>query len=133
MGERELRTVVDCHCLAAHIGFPCVGAAFTAASGFLLPAERSADFGSTGPQVYICYAAVAANNRQELFSFTQVGGENRGAQALRDCIVESYCFLQYFRINLELSPFYYCYSIVQIFPKFQNHFTIKTSHLQEII
>ena len=93
LGQRKLRTVVDGDRLAAHISFPCVAAAFTAAAGFFLPAERSADFGAAGPKINICDAAVAAGRREELFGFTQVGGKNRRAQTLRHGIVECDGFL----------------------------------------
>jgi len=68
--------------LPPHIVLPGIAAAFAPAAGFLFAAEGAPDFSAAGAQVDIGDAAITAVGGKELFSFTQVVGENSRAEPL---------------------------------------------------
>ena len=56
--QRKRSTIVDGVGLPPHIGFPCVRTTFAAAAGFLLPAERTANFRAGRSHVHVRDPAV---------------------------------------------------------------------------
>src|SRR5688572_8765227 len=70
-------TVVDGTGLTAHIYFPGITAAFTAATGFFFAAERATYFGSRSTDVYVGYTAIASSMGKELFGFPHIQGHYR--------------------------------------------------------
>src|SRR5215218_362262 len=74
--ERQVGAPVDRAGLAAHVGFPGVGAGFAASSGLLLSSEGSADLGSRGADVHVGDAAVTARGGQETLRRAHVQGED---------------------------------------------------------
>src|SRR6185369_1026812 len=87
--ERQRGSPVDGAGLAAHVGFPGVGAGFAASSGLFLSSEGAADLGSRGSDVDVGDAAVAAGRGEEALGGAHVEGEDGGGEALGDVVVET--------------------------------------------
>src|SRR4051794_1411969 len=59
--QRQCVAVVDGIGRAPHVGLPCIRSRFASAAGFLLAAERAADFRAARADVDIGDAAIAAD------------------------------------------------------------------------
>src|SRR3954468_3842825 len=79
--------VVDGAGLAAHVGFPGVGARLAAAARRLLAPEGTADLGTRGTDVDVSDPAVRALGREEEFGLLQVVGEDRRGKPLLHRVV----------------------------------------------
>ena len=77
LGQRQFGRKVDRVRLPAHVHLPRIAPALAAAAGFLLAAERAADFGAARPGVHVGDAAIAAGRAQEFLRFAHVVRENR--------------------------------------------------------
>ena len=73
LGQGEGGAVVDGAGLAAHVGFPGVGAGLAAAAGGLLAAEGAADLGAGGADVDVGDPAVGAGRGEEPLGLAEVG------------------------------------------------------------
>ena len=72
LSKGQLRAVVDRVGLAAHVGFPGVGAGLPPAARFLLTAESPPDLRAARADVHIGNSAIAPGNGQEALRLQQI-------------------------------------------------------------
>ena len=94
LGQGQFAGPVDRVGLAAHIGFPGIGAGLTAAAGIFFAAKSAADFRAAGADVDIGDAAVGAFMGEKAFGRADAVGEHGAGKPLGDAIVQSNSFIE---------------------------------------